>query len=303
VRFRKGYTDYSGSNKEKILLVSAFHNPALFKQLPFEAEFIPLHKDSKTYVCWMNIALPTQELFADRIIGDASKTFKLHVWVKDKSKGDRAFGGQINLPFNIDPSFMETLKTTDYLCFHYKGPEIKFGEKEYEVIFALYDDQAEEIGTWESSLSLPEFKRDEKDAIINCTLGLVSSNPKKGKKSFSLSQDDGSLEYGEIRLFPTVTNRFQRMQNASLFLQIYSPRGKPEVSPKFVVSGEGRLTQRIPAELVAEEWNNKSKVWSGLFDLQLRNLIFGEYTLTVEIPDSEEGEALRREVRLTKLRY
>ncbi len=302
VRFRKGYTDYFGSEKEKFLLVSAFHNPGLFKQLPFEAEFVPFHKDSKTYVPWMSIALPTKKLFIDRMIEQAPKTFKLNVWVKDKSKGDRAFGGQINLPFNMDSSFMDALKTTDYLCFHYKGPEIKFGEKEYEIIFALYDDQVEEIGTWESSLSLPEFKDDEKGSIINCSLGFISQNPKKAKKSFSLSQDDGSLEFGEIKLFPTVTNRFQRMQDASVFLQIHLPQGKVEVSPKFVVSGEDRLTQRIPGELVAKEWNKKSKMWKGLFNLQLRNVIYGEYTLTVEIPDSV-GAVLKREVRLTKLRY
>ncbi len=302
VRFRKGYMDYSESEKEKILLVSAFHNPALFKQLPFEAEFVPFHKDSKTYVPWMNIALPTKELFLDRMIEQGSKTFKLNVWVKDKSKGERAFGGQIDLPFNLDPSFMDVLKTTDYLCFHYKGPEIKFGEKEYEIIFALYDDQVEEIGTWESSLSLPEFKDDEKGTIINCTLGLISPNPKKAKKSFSLSQQDGSLEYGEIRLYPAVANRFQRMQDASIFLQIYLTQGKTEISPKFIVSGEDRLTQRIPAELAAEEWNKKSNVWKGLFNLQLRNVIYGEYTLTVEIPDSQ-GTVLKKEVILTKLRY
>ena len=70
-----------------------------------------------------------------------------------------------------------------------------------------------------------------------------------------------------------------------------------------MVSGEGRLTQQIPAELVAEEWDKKSKVWSGIFNVQLRNVIYGEYTLTIEIPGSGEGETLKREVKLIKLRY
>ena len=303
VRFRKGYMDYTGSEKEKLLLVSAFHNPALFKQLPFEAEFIPFYKDSNKYVPWMNIALPAKELFVDRAIPHAPKMFRLNVWVKDQSRGERAFGGQVNLPFDIDSSFMEAIKTTDYLVFHYKGPEIKFSEKEYDVIFALYDDQVDEIGTWESSLTLPEFKGDEKSGIINCTLGFINPNPKKGKKSFSISQDDGSLQYGDMKLFPAVTNRFQRMQDAAVFLQIHLPGGKADISPMFVVSGEGRLTQRVPAELIAEEWNKKSKVWSGIFNLQLRNVIYGEYNLAVEIPDSEGGEAMKRDLRLVKLQY
>jgi len=198
---------------------------------------------------------------------------------------------------------MDAAKTTDYFCFHYKGPEIKFSQKEYEVVFALYDDQRKEIGTWESSLSLLEFKDDKQGAILNCVLGFLTSNPKKGKKSFSLSKNDGSLEYGQIKFFPSITNRFQRMQDASVFLQIHLPQGKTEIQPKFKVSGKGRLTQRIPAEIVAEAWNKKSKVWSGIFNLQLRIVIFGEYSLKVEIPISEESPALSREVRLTKLRY
>ena len=303
VRFRKGYIDYSENERERILLVSAFYNPALFKQLPFEAEFAPFHKDSKIYIPWMNIALPAKELFIDRAIEYAPKTFKLHVWIKDKRQGTRAFAGQINIPFNIDSSFMDVAKTTDYFCFHYKGPEIKFSQREYEVIFSLYDAQMKEIGTWESSLSLPEFKDDKQGAILNCILGFLTSNPKKGKKSFSLSKNDGSLEYGQIKFFPSITNRFQRMQDASVFLQIHLPQGKTEIQPKFKVSGKGRLTQRIQAEIVAEAWNKKSKVWSGIFNLQLRTMIFGEYSLKVEIPISEESPALSREVKLIKLRY
>lgn len=305
VRSRKGYTDYSGSEKEKILLVSAFYNPGLFKQLPFEGGFAPFHKDSQTFVPWMNIALPTKELFIDRAVEYTSKVFKLHVWVKDAEQGNRAFGGQINLPFNIDSAFLDAMKTTDHLVFHYKGPEIKFNQNEYEVIFALFDDQMQEIGTWESSLSLPKIKDDKQGAFINCTLGFVHPNPKKAKKEFSISKEDGSLEYSEMKFFPAVTNRFQRMQDAAVFLQVYLPQGKGEVKPKFKIAGEGRLTQRLLGELIAEKWDKKSKVWSGLFNLQLRNVIYGEYNLSVEIPDSGAGagDALKREMRLIKLRY
>jgi len=305
VRFRKGYIDYSEKEREKILLVSAFYNPGLFKHLPFEAEFIALHKDSKKYEPWMNIALPVRELFVGRGVeyGYGPKKFNLHVWIKDKERGEKAFGGQIIIPFNIDSSFMDFIKTTDYLCFHYKGPEIPFSQKEYQVIFALYDDQTNEIGAWESSLSLPNLKEKKQGTIINCVLGFITANPKKGKKSFSISKKDGGLEYDQIRFFPSVTNKFQRMQDASVFLQIHLPQGKMELNPKFKISGKGRLRQRIPAEIVAEYWNKKSKVWSGIFNLNLRSVIFGDYSLEVEIPVSEGAPVLSKEVKLTKLRY
>jgi hypothetical protein len=305
VRFRKGYTDYSRSEREKIHLVSAFYNPTSFQQLPFEAEFVPFYKDSKVYEPWMNIALPGKELFMERGAEYAYglKTFNLHVWIKDTKRGEKAFGGQINIPLNIDSSFLDVIRTTDYLCFHYKGPGIKFSQKEYQVIFALYDSQKEEMGTWESTFSLPEDKAGDKSAFINCVLGLVASNPKKGGNSFSLSKEDGSLVHGQTKFFPAITNRFQRMQDASVFLQIYLPQGKSEVQPRFKVSGEGRLTQRVPAEIVAETWNKKTKIWSGIFNLQLRAVIYGEYTLKVEIPVSEEGDVVSKELSLIKLRY
>jgi VWFA-related protein len=305
VRFRKGYTDYSRSEREKIHLISAFYNPTSFKQLPFEAEFVLFYKDSQVYEPWMNIALPGKELFLKRGVENQHglKTFNLHVWIKDTKRGEKAFGGQINIPLNVDASFIDIIKTTDYLCFHYKGPGIKFGQKEYQAIFALYDSQREEIGTWESTFSLPDDKTGDQSAIINCVLGLIASNPKKGGNSFSLSKEDGSLVFGQTKFFPSITNRFQRMQDASVFLQIFLPQGKLEVQPRFKVSGEGRLTQRVPAEIVAETWNKKTKIWSGIFNLQLRTVIFGEYTLKVEIPVSEEGDVLSTETRLIKLRY
>jgi len=303
VRSRKGYTDYSENEREKILLVSAFYSPALFKQLPFKGDFVLFHKKSQKYEPWMNVALPVKELFIDRPLEFGTKKFNFHFWIKDKKRGDRAFGGQMTIPLKIDSSFIDVIKTTDYLCFHYKGPEMDFKKREYEVVFALYDEQTEEIGTWESALSLRKFKDKKQGAVINCLLGLLAPNPKKGKTSFSISKGDGSLEYGQLKFFPSVTNRFMRMENGSVFLQIFLPEGKIKVLPRFIVSGKGKTSQRIPGELVADSWNKKTHVWGGIFNIHLMGVMPGEYTLKVEIPVSEEEGALVKEVSLTKLRY
>lgn len=301
VRSRNGYTDYSDEEKMKMLLSSTFYNPELYKKLPFEAEFIPFNLDSNKYIPWMSIALPARKLFVEREVTYGLKTFNLHIWVKDKKRGS-TYKGEINIPLNIDSSFINFTKTTDYFCFHLTGQEIEFSQREYHVIFTLYDDQTEEIGTWESSFSLPDFKETEQGAIINCVLGFLTANPEGEKKYFSLSKIGGSLEYGEKKFFPAVTNQFQKMQDASLFLQVYLPRGKMVVQPVFKASGKRGSVQPIPGELVAESWNKESKVWSGIFNLHLRTLFFGDYTLKVEIPD-KEGAILSKEVKLTKLRY
>ena len=303
LRFREGYTDYSEEEQEKMFLITAFYTPELFKAIPFNAVFIPFYKDSSKFEPWMNIALPGKKLFLDKEVEYGQKKLDLHIWIKDKSRGDKAFGGQINVLFNIDDSFLSSVKTTDSLCYHYKGPELTFKQKEYQTIFAILDPNTNEVGTWESSLVIPDLKNKKQGCILNCVLGFLYPNPKKRKQSFSISQDDGGLEYGEIKFFPSVTNQFHRMEDASVFLQIFIPKRKTEISPRFEISAEGRITQRIPSTLIAESWNQKTQVWSGIFNLNLKAVIYGNYTLRVKIPHSEGAPDLSKDVKLIKLRY
>ncbi len=303
VSFRKGYMDYSKDEEERMLLVSAFYNPSLFKKLPFEGELVLLPKDSNKYEPWMNIALPVKELFEGESLVYGPRKFNLHVWIKDKKKGEVAFGGQISIPLDINSTFMNVIKTTDSLCFHYKGPDLAFNEEEYQAVFALFDRQTREVGTWKSDYTLPDLKGKNKRNIINCVLGFTALNPEKRKKNFSVSKKDGSLEFDNLKFFPAVTNRFQRRQNASIFLQVYVPQGQIELHPGFKVSGEGRLAQKIQAEIVGESWDKRSNIWNGIFNLSLTSVLFGDYTLKVEIPLSEEGLVLSKEVKLKKLRY
>ena len=301
-RFRKGYTDYSKEETSKIELVTAFYNPSLFKKLPFKASFIPFSTKSGKYEPWMNIALPSKELFRDKFIEYARKKFNLHIWISDKRSGEKGFGGQINLPFNITSSFMEFIKNIDYLSFHFKGPELTFKHNEYQIVFALVDPETNEIGAWESMLSLPDLKKSKEGAFINCVLGHITSNPKKRSKSFALSKKDGSLEYGQIKFFPRITNQFANREEASVFLQTYLPQGKKEIHPEFLIKGEGSFLRPLSGVVSAESWNKKSKVWSAIFKLDLIPATLGENSLYIEIPLSDEGAVLSNELKLTILR-
>ena len=301
-RFRKGYTDYSKKETNKMLLVTAFYNPSLYRELPFEAELIPFLTESGKYEPWMNIALPAKELFRDRFVEYAPKLFNLHVWIKDKSNSEKGYGGKINIGLNINPSFLDFLKNIDYLSYHFKGPEFNFGQHEYQTIFALFDPQTNEIGTWESSLFAPVFKNNDERMIINCVLGDTVKNSKKAKKKFSLSNKDGSLEYGRIKFFPKVTNQFKKWEGASVFMQLYLPRGKPKTAPEFLLLGEDRSLRPLPQVLVSELWNEKLNVWSSIFKLDLDQGNLGENSLYVEIPGPEQGSVLSKEMKLTIIR-
>ncbi len=301
-RFRKGYTDYSKKETNKMLLVTAFYNPSLFKELPFKAELIPFLTESGKYEPWMNIALPAKELFKDRFIEYAPKLFNLHVWIKDKNDGEKGYGGKINIGLNISPSFLDFVKNIDYLSYHFKGPEFNFGRHEYQTIFALFDPQTNEIGTWESSLFVPVLKKNNAPLIINCVLGDTVTNSEKVKKTFSLSNKDGSLEYDQIKFFPKVTNQFKKWEGASVFMQLYLPHGKTKMQPEFLLLGEDRSLRALPKVLLSEFWNEKLKVWSSIFKLDLDRGTLGENSLYVEIPESEEGAVLSKEMKLTIIR-
>lgn len=300
-RFRKGYTDYSQEESNKMLLITAFYNPSVFKQLPFKAEYIPLITKSGKYEPWMNIALPARDIFIERFIEYAPKIFNLHIWISDKRSGEKNFSGDIKLPFNINPSFMDFVKKVDYLTFHFKGPELPFKHNEYKAVLALVDPQTNEIGAWESSLLLPDIKKSKEAAVVNCVLGDLTQNPKMAKKSFALSKQDGGLEYGQIKFYPKVTNQFFKQEKASVFTQIYLPQGKGKIQPEFIIRGEDKSVRYVPGELVVESWNKKSKIWSAIFSLDFNQAALGENSFTIEMAGTGEKVVSSREMQLTIL--
>jgi len=300
VRYRGGYTDYSEDQKERILMVTAYYNPSRYKDLPFEAEFIPFHTNSNKYQPWINIALPVSQLFTEKGATQGQKRFDLHIWIKDKKREDKCYGGEIPIRFNIDSSFLKHIKQFDYLCYHFLGPELNFPEREYQAIFALFDSLTNEVGTWESSLTLPDLKEDRQGAIMNFVLGSAAKRSERKDERFTISRKDGSLEYSGIKFFPSITNRFLPAEKASLFLQVFLPQGKIEIKPNFQVSGKEGLPQEISGTLVAEFWNEKSNVWNGIFNVDLNKVIFGDYLLRVEIPLYEKAPSLTREVKFSR---
>lgn len=194
---------------------------------------------------------------------------------------------------------MEFIRNVDFLNFHFKGPGLPFKQAEYKAIFALVDPQTNEIGTWESSLSLPNFKKSKEAVIINCVLGDVATNPNQGIKFFSLSKKDGGLEYGQIKFYPKVTSQFFKHDNASVFLQIYLPQGKEKIRPEFLAKGEDKILRPVSGEGVAESWYEKTKIWTGIYKFDLSSAAIGNNYLYVEIQLSEEDAVLSRELKMT----
>ncbi len=303
-RFRKGYTDYSDNEMDKMILVTAFYNPEFFKDLPFKGELIPFISESGKYEPWMNIALPVKEIFEDRFVEYAPKLFHLHIWLKDRTSGEKGFSGKINIGLNLSPKFMEFIKNIDYLSYHFKGPEIEFRNKEYQSVFALFDPQTSEVGTWDTDVHFPSLKDIEERILINCVLGDLTENLEKEKKRFALSKKDGGLVCGQHKFYPKVTNQFERWGEASVFMQVYFPDGRTNIQPEFLSRGKDMRIYPIEGDLVVDSWNKRTKVWSVIYKLDFSPCFPGDNSLFVEFAESGDGSEpdMSRELKMTIIR-
>jgi VWFA-related protein len=302
MRYRKGYTDYSREEKNKIQLVTAFYMPSLFKELPVYAEFVPFVSPSGKYTPWMSVALPAKELFLDKYTELGSKKFHLHIWIYDEVSGEKGFGGQIDLPLDIDTNFMKYIQTTDAIRFNFKGPEITLKPRVYKSVFALVDPLTNEIGTWESSFLLPDLEKQEERALVNCVLGDITGALQQGVTSFNLSEKDGSLEFGQAKFLPRITNSFKQWGGIHLFLQAFFPGGEKDFRGEFFLIGEDRRVFPLSGEEIVSSWNEKTKIWSGIFFIDISAGSPGLNTLYIEIPGKEEGTFESARMDLTILR-
>jgi hypothetical protein len=237
-------------------------------------------------------------LFIDKFIEYDQKNFELYIWIVDRKSGEKGYGGQINLPFRIDENFMEYVQKIDHIPIRFKGPEINFKQKDYQVILALVDSRTKEIGAMESVVSIPDFKEAEAGSFINCVLGDVASCPQGNEKSFFISNEDGSLECGLIKFYPRVTGEFKQWGGAFLFLQIYLPYGLPESPPEFFIVGKNGQVKILNKELTAESFDDKTLIWNVIYYLDISPASIGENSLMIEIESGKDGSVSNNTIKL-----
>jgi len=301
VRFRKGYTYYSDEETYKIMVASAFYNPAHFKDLPFEADCIPILTDSGKYEAWMNIALPVKEFFLNRFDIVGTKDFDLYFWLKDLKQAEKGFRGQDKTSFTVDSNFLDSLKGREHLYLRFVGSGFKIEQGEYKITFVISNPETKEIGTWDKYITLP--KMDKQPAFINCVLGTIENIPERRNEAFLFNKKNGSLEYGQTRFVPRVINKFSQWGDAAyLFVQIYFPQGNYQIHPEFSIADGNEDNRSIKGKLMAESWNKRTKVWSSLFYIDISPCDTGENVLRVVISGAEKGLRLIKELNIKVLR-
>ncbi len=306
LQFKKRYTDYEIEDIGNISLLSAYYNPEFFKGLPFEAKFVPFVTKKGDYAPWINLALPTKELFKDRVTQSPRKTYHLHFWITDVKGKEKGFKGKINISLDMmNQNVRDYINRMAYLWFFFRGKEYRFSPSEYQAVYALVDTETQEIGAGKSFFSIPKFKKNKRGAFINCVLGQMFENSKIKDKSFTINPKTGKLEYSGIIFVPQVINLFSMRQDSFVFLQVYAPQGEKMIKPEFLIlreaDGESQSTS-IPGELVAGSYNKKSKVWSGIYKLDLFDVRVGENVFQARIPVTDGNPIASQKTKLIKLR-
>ncbi len=307
VRFSKKYTDYASDDVVKIALLSAFYNPGFFTDLPFDASLIPFMTAKGEYLPWLHLALPTKPLFLER--GSATeggkKDFQLNFWIQEAGELDKGFRGMLNISLNMTQPLIDYIGRAAYLWLYFRGERLPLESKRYQVVYALVDTETQEIGTWKGYFSLPELKEEEPCAFINCVLGSAAVDQEKKDEAFDISARNGYLEYAGIRFLPKVNNLFGALEDGYVFLQIYAPQGESAIRPEFLIfpaGEEGASGTEVPGERLAGSFDPNTKVWSGIYKLNLFSVFVGDHFLQASIPASD-GEAISSpKIKLVKLR-
>ena len=309
LRYRKGYRDSTPEEARTMLLVSAYYSPQLFGSLPLRGFFAPFLDESGRFSSWISLAMPVKPIFLDTSRGTAPlTTFALYVWLRDHEEERRGLSTKIDIPIKMSDGLRQALASQSHIYTFFKGPELAAKKASYDVVYALQDTESGEIGGWTSPVIIPDLRSKTQGAFINCVLGTASENPqgKTARETVALNPRNGTLEFGELRFYPRVTNYFGAGQDAWVFIQAYLP-GKAEkeaVVPRFVVipRGQGMAPRTTAGQIEAEYWNSKTKVWSAIGHIGLANLVDGDYTLQAAIssPSKSDIKELTGEAQFTK---
>ena len=279
IKFRKGYFDYKPEHIESLTFASASTNPDLFKQIDFQARTVPFIKGKDKYILWINMALPVQGLILGDDPNKEQKIVKVNFWVDDP-QDKNAINARVDIPIDLSPSSRAKLKNIRYFGYNTCSQELKLKHGQYRMIYVVYDEDSDHVGTVEHLLEVPTLKVSETGGIINAVFGrLVKSE--RGGRSFAISQKDATLQVGDFKFYPMGSNQFNANENVSLFLQVNMKDEKVKLDPQLVLLQNGRIHGNIPFETIKESWNKKAKIRNIIYKLNFANFSPGEYILDI----------------------
>jgi VWFA-related protein len=284
--YRKGYFDYTGIQKESLLLASASYNPSIFKEISFDARAKTFIIGKDKYIFWFNVALPVKNIYPEDFERNRPKVFKLGIWI-DEIGGDSALKSDMAIPIVIPPSLLERLRNVPFFGFNFSSDELKLEGDKYKLVFALYDEANSRMGTVEQELTKPYLKNTADLQLATAVFGNLANST--GKGGFKLSEKDGTLQMKGYKLHPMGSNIFKPRKDIALFVQLYSPKKDIDLEPEFAIFQQREQLAVIPARIVDLLWDKDAKVWNCVYSLDFSSVPRGEYKLELKWSDTPGG--------------
>jgi VWFA-related protein len=277
VRFKKGYSDFTEQEKERRNIASAFLAPSFFKDVTFfcKTDFVSLRGENPLF--WIRMHIPLDQFRSDQDMMSPEKLvmmFGINEWSEQK-----VHLGEIEIP--IKDATEKGVKSL-YRVFTTSGGKFKPGEYEIRVILKQAGDR---IGGWETSVKIPDIKRNISSSIINAIFGFLRKSEKNNPILFSINKNDGSLQLSQYRLFPLVEEVINKREKVALFLQIYNPKKIKEFSFEFSLSRDENLALNIPTEKIESLMDKKSKILNEVYLLDFKQVFPGNYQLCIKSSD------------------
>lgn len=277
VRHKKGYSDFTEEEKERRNIASAFLAPSFFKDVTFfcKADFVSLKGENPFF--WIRMHIPLDQFRSDQDVMPPEKLimmFGINEWSEQK-----VHFGEIEIPIKVE---VEKGAESLYRVFTTSGGKLKAGEYETRVILKQEGDR---MGGWETSVKIPDIKRDMSSSIINSIFGFLRKPEKSKPVSFSIDKNDGSLQLSQYRLFPLAGDVISKREKVALFLQIYNPEKIKEFSFEFSPSRDENLTLNIPAEKIESLMDKDSKILNEVYLLDFEQVFPGDYQLCIKSSD------------------
>jgi len=277
VRYKKGYSDFTEEEKERRNTASAFLAPSFFKDVTFfcKTDFVSLRGEDPLF--WIRMHIPLGQFRSDQDMMSPEKLvmmFGINEW-SDK----KVHFGEIEIPIKDE---IEKGAESLYRVFTTSGGKLKPGEYETRVILKQADDR---IGGWETSVKIPDIKKNTPLSIINAIFCFLRESEKNKPISFSINKNDGSLQLSQYRLFPLAGEVINKGEKVALFLQIYDPEKIKEFSFEFSLFGDENFTLNIPADKIESLMDKESKILNEVYLLDLEQVFPGDYQLCVKSSD------------------
>jgi len=279
IRYRQGFLDYTDDQKESLVFASAAYNPALFKDIPFEAQVIPFARGGNKYLLWIQTALPVRKILGGNDAGDKPVSLKFKITLDDPS-GDSGFLTDVAIPLVLTPNFLQRIRNAEYFGWSCASQETAFKPQSYRATLALYNRGLDEMGTVERFVEVPELKAETAGQLLTKVVGNLLKTDKIMGIPFTIANEDGTLDVPGYKFFPMAVAHVQRGRRAALLIQIYSASkpDKPGLGAVLTRAGAGQ-SGGVPAALIYEEWNKKTGIWNVLYELGLETAGPGDYGL------------------------